>query len=209
MKIYGLPTSSCTLKVLMVLGEKGREAELIPVDLGKGAHKEAAHLKLHPFGVIPVLDDDGFLLYESRAIARYLDQKLPGTALVPADVKAKARMEQWISVEQSYLTPPMLTLVHQRFLGPMQGKSPDEAVVARALEDADKALRVADQALAAQEYFAGGTFSLADVFWMPCIQHLYLAQAGDLVANNRHVATWWKNVTSRKAWLQVSAPRSN
>ena len=59
MKVYGHPLSSCTRKVLITFAEKGRPTELVPVDLFAGEHKQKAHLARHPFGVIPVLDDDG------------------------------------------------------------------------------------------------------------------------------------------------------
>ena len=70
------------------------------VDFAKGEHKQEAHLRRQPFGRIPAIDDDGFELFESRAIARYLDEKAGGK-LVPRDAKARAQMEQWISIETS------------------------------------------------------------------------------------------------------------
>lgn len=143
MKIYGLPMSTCTLKALVVLAEKGCEAELVPVDLAKGEHRQTAHLARHPFGRIPVLDDDGFLLYESRAIIRYLEQRLPANPLTPSDLRARGFMEQWISVEQSYFGSHVLSVVQQRLLGPMQGLEPDEVIVDRALEEIAKTLEMA------------------------------------------------------------------
>src|SRR5262245_37977023 len=106
MKIYGHPMSTCTRKVLTVLAEKGHEAEFVLVDLLKGEQKQPDHLARQPFGVVPVLDDNGFRIYESRAIIRYLDEKLGGTSLTPTDMVGRALMNQWMSVEQSYLAPP-------------------------------------------------------------------------------------------------------
>src|SRR5579883_1276415 len=73
MKLYGHPISTCTRKVLFTAQEKGHKLELVVVDLAKGEHKSADHLSRQPFGQVPALDDGGFALYESRAIARYLD----------------------------------------------------------------------------------------------------------------------------------------
>lgn len=122
MKVYGLPMSTATRMVLATLAEKGQEAELVSVDLTKGEHKASPHVERHPFGVIPVLeDDDGFRLYESRAIIRYLDRKLPGASLTPSDVHAYARMEQFISVEHCYFSPAAMKVIWERlfkkFLG--------------------------------------------------------------------------------------------
>src|SRR5262245_44745205 len=105
MKLYLNPFSTCSRKVLATLAEKQAEAEMVVIDLGKGEQKQPAHLARQPFGVVPVLDDDGFQLYESRAIVRYLDEKLPGVALTPGDARGRARMEQWISIEYSYFSP--------------------------------------------------------------------------------------------------------
>ncbi|MEV0401053.1 glutathione S-transferase N-terminal domain-containing protein [Actinoallomurus sp. NPDC050550] len=111
MRVYGSATSACTHKVLMVFAEKGHEAELVEVDVLRGQDKLPEHVARMPFGEIPVLDDDGFLLYESRAIIRYLDQRLPGPSLTPDDIRLRGLMEQWISVEQSYVSGPVWDLV--------------------------------------------------------------------------------------------------
>src|SRR5690349_9913106 len=113
MKLFGNPFSSCTRKALIVLAEKRADATLVSVDLLQGEHKGPAHLARHPFGVIPVLDDDGFVLFESRAILRYLDARLPGPSLTPSGLRDRARMDQWLSVDQSYVAPPIRSLVMQ------------------------------------------------------------------------------------------------
>lgn len=93
LKIYGTKTSTCTQRVLAVLHEKKARFEFVEIDWLKGEHKSASHLKLHPFGKVPVLEDDGFVLFESRAIANYIARKFAGqgTSLLPADDDLKAR----------------------------------------------------------------------------------------------------------------------
>jgi glutathione S-transferase len=105
MKLYGHPGSICTNRVLFALAEKSVEPEVVVVDLAKGEHKLPAHLARHPFGMLPALEDGDVSLYESRAIIRYVDDKLPGTRLPPRNRASRAAMEQWISVEQSYASP--------------------------------------------------------------------------------------------------------
>ena len=116
MKVYGFPGSTCTRKVLMTLHEKNCPYAFIPVDLGKGEHKQPEHLARQPFGVVPVLDHDGFVLYESRAIIRYLDAALVGEKLTPTDLKRFGEMEQWIGIEQSYFSGPAIQLIKQLYL---------------------------------------------------------------------------------------------
>ena len=89
MKIFGNPGSTCTRKVLMTAHENGAPFEFVLVDMAKGEHKQPAHLARQPFGQVPTLDDDGFAMYESRAMARYIDGKFGG-ALTPKDAQARA-----------------------------------------------------------------------------------------------------------------------
>jgi glutathione S-transferase len=205
MKLYGHPMSTCTRKVLTVLAEKGHEAQFVLVDLMKGSQKQADYLARHPFGVVPFLEDDGFSLYESRAICRYIDQKLPGHSLTPGDLKARGLMEQWISVEQSYFGDHVVKILRQRVFAPMSGKESDENVVDGAKHDVAKALDVADKALAKSEYFAGSTFTLADICWMPYMHYLFTCRVGELVTDRPNVNAWWKRVSTRPSWVKVSA----
>lgn len=88
LKVYGSTQSVCTRRVLTALIEKNVPYELVNVDfITAREHKSEAFLKLHPFGKIPVLEDNGVFIYESRAVARYIAKKFPtqGTKLIPAD----------------------------------------------------------------------------------------------------------------------------
>ncbi len=77
-KLYGMAMSTCTRRVRCVLEEMGLLYEIVLVDLGKGEHKQPAHLAIQPFGQVPVLEDiDGTKIFESRAIMRYLLKKYP------------------------------------------------------------------------------------------------------------------------------------
>jgi glutathione S-transferase len=84
--------------------DSSAEFDLQFVNLQKGEHKQPAHLARQPFGLVPAIDANGFLLYESRAIMRYINDTR-GNKLVPADPKAKAMMEQWLSLEQGTFSP--------------------------------------------------------------------------------------------------------
>jgi len=97
-KLHGSALSGCNQRVVTVLREKGVPYEQITLDFAKGEHKAPDHLKIHPFGRMPVLEDDGFFVYESRAIAKYIAQKYAkqGAKLMPdtSDLKAYALFEQ-------------------------------------------------------------------------------------------------------------------
>jgi glutathione S-transferase len=89
-KVFGHPASTCTRKVLSTLHEIGKPFKLQPVDIfAKGEHKQPEHLARQPFGRVPAIDDNGFALYESRAIIRYLNDHYSGK-LVPATCSRRA-----------------------------------------------------------------------------------------------------------------------
>jgi glutathione S-transferase len=204
MKVYGHPLSTCTRKVLTVLAEKGHEAEFVLVDLMKGEHKKDDHLARQPFGVVPALEDDGFWLYESRAMVRYLDDKLSGPKLMPTDAKARALAEQWVSVEYSYFTPASMKIIRQMLFNRMAGQAPDMTIVEKAREEVGRVLDVADQTLQKQEFFGGSSISLADISWMPYVQYLFASESGDLVTARKGVGAWWERVSTRPSWKKVA-----
>ncbi len=96
--IHGSPHSTCTQRVLTTLAEKGVDHEMHEINFAKLDHKQPAHLKLQPFGKVPVLEDDGYFVYESRAICKYIAKKYAGqgTKLIPdeGDLKAYGLFEQ-------------------------------------------------------------------------------------------------------------------
>jgi glutathione S-transferase len=203
MKVYGHPASTCTRKVLCLLAEKGVSAEFVMVDIMKGVQKGAEHLARHPFGVVPVFeDDDGFVLYESRAILRYLDAKLEGARLTPKNLQDHARMEQWIGVEQSYFSPPAMKAILEVFFAPMKGTTPDAEVVAKGKAEAAKALDVLERALVGKEYLAG-EFSLADITYAPYLQYLFDTNAADIIAERPNVSAWAARVLERPSWKKA------
>lgn len=205
MKVFGHPASTCTRKVLLTLNEKHQGYEFITVNLAKGEHKSAEHLKHQPFGVVPVIDDNGFFLYESRAIIRYLDAKLPGISLTPKEPHNYGLMEQWMSVEQSYFSGPVIQIVKQCLWAPKQGHTSDPNIVDPAQKQVELALDVIEVALKKQRFLADNEFSLADICWMPYMQYLFAAGKGDLILHRHHVAKWWEFVSTRPTWEAVNA----
>jgi glutathione S-transferase len=205
MKLFGHPHSSCTRKVLFVAAEKGAPIELVTVDLFAGAHKQPEHLARHPFGVIPVLEHGDFRLFESRAILRYLDGVLPGASFSPSDLRARARVDQWLSVDQSYVAPHTRTLALQRIVHPHLGLPRDDAAIENAERELGKALAVYDAALNGEEFLVAGAVSLADLSLAPYVASLPMLEASHLIARLPRLAAWWERIAARPAWKQVVA----
>src|SRR5918996_3763750 len=93
-KLYTFPASSNSRKVRMALIEKGLEFERVNVDLSKREQKNPEYLKIHPFGQVPALDDEGFILYDSTIINEYLEDEYPYPPLMPKDSEGRARADR-------------------------------------------------------------------------------------------------------------------
>ncbi|UJR28223.1 hypothetical protein I4U23_009473 [Adineta vaga] len=171
--LYGLAESTCTQRVVATLTEKGLSFTLQSIDFMGGEHKTATYLEeKQPFGVIPVLiDENGFKVYESRAICRYLEMKYKGkgTELIPTkDPKAQGLFEQAASVEISYFDPYASGIVMERVFKKMKGLGDaDEAKVTSFKKELSTKLDVYEKILTKQPYLAGETFTLADLFHLP------------------------------------------
>ena len=202
LKVYGFPGSTCTRKVLCTIHEKGAAYEWVNVDITKGEQKTPEHLARQPFGVVPAIDHDGFALYESRAICRYLDAALPGPSLTPADPHQRALMEQWLSVEGSYFSPNAMKAILNIWYAMMKGAQPDQDVIAAGLAGTNTALDTLDKALAGKEYLVG-SFSLADITYAPYLQYLHDMKIASGVADRPNVAAWWARVSARPSWQKA------
>ncbi|EFC45992.1 predicted protein [Naegleria gruberi] len=206
-KIYGAAQSTCVQRVLTTIKEKGLEYELVPVDLMKGEHKSPSHLEKHPFGVIPGLEDDGFLIYESRAICRYLEAKHKGqgTELIPTELKALGLFEQGASIETAYFDSNASGLVFEKlFKGMMGYGAADEARVKQLSEKLALNLDSYERVLAKQEFIGGNQFTLADLYHLPYGNLLFAIGLGNLLLDRPHVKAWWEKISSRPSWKAVS-----
>ena len=201
LKIYGNPMSTCTRKVLTTLAETEPPFEMSVVDIGSGQHKQEAHLRHQPFGRIPALDDDGFELFESRAMCRYLNEKASGK-LEPSDIKARAKMEQWISIETSEFSAPR-DEVHLQLR--LQARAGADGARGRGQGARDDLCGVMEKQLAKTPFLAGAEFSIADIGFMPYIDYAMATPAKDIFSKHPHLMAWWNRVSERPSWRKATA----
>ncbi|KAK0446094.1 glutathione S-transferase [Armillaria borealis] len=205
LKLYGSPFSTCTKRVATALHEKKVPFEIYSINLAAGEHKTPSYLEKQPFGVVPYIDDDGFILYESRAISRYIALKYEsqGTKLIPTDdLKKIALFEQAASVEQSSFDPYATAVGMEKIIKPRKGIQANEVTVEAALTSLSAKLDAYDVILAKQKYLAGDDVTLADLFHIPW--GVLLAVGGsDIMESKPNVARWWKDITSRPSWAAV------
>ncbi|KAF9236274.1 glutathione S-transferase [Melanogaster broomeanus] len=204
LQLYGFPTSTCTLRVAVVLKEKNVPFEFHMVDLTKGEHKAPAFVANQPFGQVPYIDDDGLILYESRAICRHIATKYAsqGTALIPTDPKAYALFEQAASIETSNFDPFASGLAWELRFCMWFGGQTDEARAKTLRTSLAGKLDAYEVILGRQKYLAGNEVTLADLFHLP-YGAIILDIGIDEFSSRPNVKRWWDAVTSRPTWQAV------
>ncbi|KAJ7053433.1 glutathione S-transferase [Mycena amicta] len=167
-------------------------------------------LAMQPFGQVPYIDDDGFILYESRAICRYLANKFPGqgtTSLTPAlgDIRAQALFDQAISVEMSHFYPAVFRLVTEVVFKPFYGKPVDQDLVADAMAQLEVKLDVYEVILSKQKYISGNELSLVDLFHLSHAPLLMRYATIEVMTSDKrpNVTRWWKELIAYPEWVEL------
>jgi len=175
--VYGFPRSTYVNIVRLVLTHKDVPYIFHDLELVMG---KPEHLALHPFNRVPILKHGDFTVYETSAIASYVDEAFEGPRLTPLDVRERARMNQWVSAVNSYYYPYMIYHVtHERLVYPELGIASDEKVVTRALPKVEIALGIFERELShGQDYLLGSELSLADFFILPSTFAFSLTEEG-------------------------------
>jgi glutathione S-transferase len=208
--VHSIPGSPFGRSVLATLEEKRAPYRLSP--LAPGSLKTPQYLALHPFGRVPVLEHEGFRLYETQAILRYLDRVLPEPSLTPSDVRRAARMDQAMNVNDWYLFHDVgNVIIFQRVIGPqLLGLAPDEDAIKAAMPKAHAVYDELSRLLGAQPYFAGETVSLADFMLAPAVEFFTIIPEWTALGEpHANLVSWMKrmrDLPSMKAttWERVS-----
>ncbi len=198
--LSGDPRSTYTWSVRIALAEKGLGYEMV-----QRAPHSPEQVQLHPFGRIPALRDGDFILFETSAIVRYLDECFPEPTLIPASVRERARAEQWVSAASSYLYDAMIRRYVLQYLFPRgtDGQA-DLAVISAASADIVRYLAILDDAYGEQSTIAGETFSIADLVLAPIIDYLALAPGGqELLAGAPNVRRALNSARSRPSFQET------
>ncbi|KAM0213265.1 hypothetical protein ACHAPA_006418 [Fusarium lateritium] len=200
--LYGARGSTNTDRVRLTLAEGGfTDYELVLLNLAKGEQKSKEHFTHHPWGKVPAITfPDGFALYESRAICKYLAKKY-SFPLLPSesDARASALLEQAQSEEMQYFAEPAGRIAFEKFAKKFIGLPPNEAVVADALKSVEVYFDVAERLLGEKDYMAGDEFTLVDIYYIPLVQRLFVCGYGDVILSRKAVSAWWDRVISRPA----------
>ena len=166
--LFGAPSSVYVRAARLALDEKGVDYELVPIDIFVPGGPSKEHLARHPFGKIPSFEHAGFRLYEAGAIMRYVDETFPGAPLQPVEMRARARMNQVISIIDSYAYRTLVWDIYvERVSRPASGSVPDEEKIAAALPRAEVCLSALEELLGEAPWLAGSAITLADLHTAP------------------------------------------
>jgi len=208
--VHSVPGSPFGRSVLATLEEKRapyRLAAVVP-----GTTKTPEYLALHPFGRVPVMEHDGFRLYETQAILRYLDRQIPQPSLTPSDIKRASRMDQVMNINDWYLFHGVgNVIIFHRVIAPrLMGMAPDEEAIKAATPKAHTVFNELARLLGDQPYFTGDTLSLADLLLAPAVEFFTaVPEWSALGAPHANLVAWMARMQERPSmkattWERVS-----
>ena len=195
LKVWGRNTSGNVQKVMWAIGELGLACERIDIGGPFGKNNEPEYLALNPNGLVPTLEeDDGFVLWESNAIVRYLAAK-HGT-LEPADLRERAQASKWMDWQISVLGPAIVPLFWGLVRTPPEQR--DHAAIAAGRKRSEEALFLLDRELAKTRFLAGDDFSMGDIpVAVFAYRYLRLVSDGPPMPN---LARWYDEIRQRPAF---------
>jgi glutathione S-transferase len=161
LKVYGRANSINVMKVMWVVGDFKIPHTREDVGGQFGKTKDDWYVRMNPNSVVPTIDDDGFTLWESNSIVRYLGAKHAAGSLWPADAKARADVDRWMDWQLSVLGPAMRDVFWQLVRTPAEKR--DAKVIDDSRQKSIAALQILDKHLATRDFVGGSAFTMGDV----------------------------------------------
>jgi len=201
--LYGADYSVYVRIARMTLIEKGVDHELVPVDIFAAGGPPQWYRERHPFGRIPAFEHGALRLYETAAIARYVDEAFDGPPLQPDDAGGRATMSQTVGLLDAYAYRALVWDVYvERVSKPKRGAVADEARIAAALPVAETCLAELERLRGDGPWLAGNRLSLADLHAAPMFSYFLEAEEGRaLLAAHAGLGAWWKAVSALPSFV--------
>ena len=202
MKIWGRTTSSNVQKVMWAIGEMGLKYERLDVGGPFGKNKEPAYLAMNPNGLVPTLEEeDGFLLWESNSITRYLAAKHQSAVLEPKDPHTRALAHQWMDWQLSVLGPAITPVFWGMIRTPPEKRDANAIAAGKAKTVA--AAKMLDEQLGKTAYLAGDAFSYGDIpVGIMVYRYVQLIPERPPMPN---LDRWYAAISSRQAFREQVA----
>ena len=207
MRLYVLPPSPRALKVIALKNHLGLDCEMHIVDLGKGEHLTPEYVAMNPNGKMPVLEDDGYVLWESNAILFYLASKRPQSRVWPSHPRQQADVLRWLAWEGAHWDAESVGMVgFEKVSKAVLGLGPAEpAFIARGEQNFHRFATVLDDTLRGRRWLTGDAVTIADFSigaWVPVARLLELP-----IENFPEVNRWYDGLASLPGWRESLVPR--
>lgn len=198
MKLYGFSPSVYSWIARLALAEKGATAEWVEVDPFVD-DVSIAYLELHPFGRVPTLMDGDFILYETDAITRYIDETQAGPSLQPATAIERARMTQIVSIINSYVYWPLIRQFFSHgYYRPRLGLPYDPEQRREGLLAAPRALAALEGLASEGAFLVSNLQTLADIHLAPMVGYFTMDPDGAaLLEDYPRLSAWWQRMAQR------------
>ncbi|GKS77501.1 glutathione S-transferase [Acidovorax sp. SUPP950] len=193
LRLWGRLSSINVRKVVWTVQELGLELQRTDAGGQFGIVCEPQFLRLNPNGMVPLIEDDGFTLWESNAIVRYLCAKHASGTLYPEDLRTRFVAEQWMDWQQTTLNPAGRDAFLQWVRTPEAQRDP--AAIARSVAATEPLLDRLETHLAQQPCLAGERFTMADIV-VGCEIHRWWGLPQERVART-HLDAWYQGLLSR------------
>ena len=200
LRIWGRLSSVNVQKVVWCADELELAYNRIDAGGRFGINDTPEFLAKNPNGLVPVIDDDGFVLYESNAIVRYLAARAGAEALWPADVRRRADVDRWMEWQSTAFTPAMWAAFWQLIRTPADKR--DAAAVEASRAKSEALATIVDAQLANTPYLAGGAFTVADIV-VGCAAHRWLNLPLPRVPRP-NLERWYAGLKARPGSRQVT-----
>ena len=208
--LFGAAYSVYTRIARLALAEKSVAYRFEEIDIFDAGGAPASYLQRHPFGRIPAFEHDGFELYETAAITRYVDEAFPGPALQPGNPCGRARVAQLVGILDSYAYRSMVWGVYvERVRKPTRDEITDEGKIATAVGLAELCLDELERFMGESSWLAGTGDgpSLADLHAAPMIAYFRVAPEGSaILASRPRLSGWWERMALRSSMRATPSP---
>ncbi len=195
-KLHGTSRSR-SARSLWALEELGVTYEHLPMPTTEA--KSAAHLKLNPNGHVPVLEDDGAVVWESMAINLYLAEKYGKNSLWPSDPAARADIYKWSFFAMTEVEPHLVTLLVNRVMAPPEQRN--EKAATAAVEALKAPLNALEETLKGREYLLGKNFTIADLNVAAVMSWIPMMKLD--ISSTPNVQAWLQRCLGREANKKV------
>ncbi|HEU4660303.1 MAG TPA: glutathione S-transferase family protein [Pseudolabrys sp.] len=195
-KMWGRNTSSNVQKAMWAVGELGLPCERIDVGGKFGKNKEEPYLSMNPNGLVPTLEEeDGFTLWESNSVVRYLASKYDkNNVLEPKDLRVRARAQMWMDWQLSVVGPAIFHAFWGLIRTPPEKR--DMAAIKASQEKTTATMQILDAQLAKTQFVAGDSFSYGDIpVGIMCYRYMQLVPDRP---STPHLDRWYAAISSRK-----------